>query len=169
MPRQDRVHAGARLTHFQSLGSSGSGSLPGPRTCSGGHLSSVFRPLLCGHLSWIPGLGSCLCNELSQPRPPSITPLITLPPFITALPSSLPRNHECKAHLGCSASPNPAWGPVQGNPSKGGSLNECRSDALGGWICSTNVAAAAKSLQSCPTLCDPRDSSPPGSPVPGIL
>ena len=29
--------------------------------------------------------------------------------------------------------------------------------------------AAAKSLQSCPTLCDPTDSSPPGSPVPGIL
>ena len=27
------------------------------------------------------------------------------------------------------------------------------------------AAAAAKSLQSCPTLCDPRDSSPPGSPV----
>ena len=33
----------------------------------------------------------------------------------------------------------------------------------------TAAAAAAKSLQSCPTLCDPRDSSPPGSPVPGIL
>ena len=31
------------------------------------------------------------------------------------------------------------------------------------------VAAAVKSLQSCPTLCDPIDSSPPGSPVPGIL
>ena len=31
------------------------------------------------------------------------------------------------------------------------------------------AAAAAKSLQSCPTLCNPRDSSPPGSPVPGIL
>ena len=31
------------------------------------------------------------------------------------------------------------------------------------------AAAAAKSLQSCPTLCDPVDSSPPGSPVPGIL
>ena len=29
--------------------------------------------------------------------------------------------------------------------------------------------AAAKSLQSCPTLCDPVDGSPPGSPVPGIL
>ena len=32
-----------------------------------------------------------------------------------------------------------------------------------------HAAAAAKSLQSCPTLCDPIDGSPPGSPVPGIL
>ena len=31
------------------------------------------------------------------------------------------------------------------------------------------AAAAAKSLQSCPTLCDPRDGSLPGFPVPGIL
>ena len=30
-------------------------------------------------------------------------------------------------------------------------------------------AAAAKSFQSCPTLCNPIDGSPPGSPVPGIL
>ena len=37
---------------------------------------------------------------------------------------------------------------------------------------STNLyffAAAAKSFQSCPTLCDPMDGSPPGSPVPQIL
>ena len=33
----------------------------------------------------------------------------------------------------------------------------------------TAAAAAAKSLQSCPTLCDPIDGSPPGSPVPEIL
>ena len=32
-----------------------------------------------------------------------------------------------------------------------------------------SAAAAAKSLQSCPTLCDPIDSSPPHFPVPGIL
>ena len=32
-----------------------------------------------------------------------------------------------------------------------------------------HAAAAAKSLKSCPTLCDPTDGSPPGSPVPGIL
>ena len=31
------------------------------------------------------------------------------------------------------------------------------------------AAAAAKSRQACPTLCDPTDGSPPGSPVPGIL
>ena len=40
------------------------------------------------------------------------------------------------------------------------------------WFCFKNnprfhTQAAAKSLQSCPTLCDPIDSSPPGSPVPG--
>ena len=33
----------------------------------------------------------------------------------------------------------------------------------------SSAAAAAKSLQSCPTLCNPIDGSPPGSPVPGIL
>ena len=36
-------------------------------------------------------------------------------------------------------------------------------------ITSAAAATAAKSLQSCPTLCDPVDGSPPGSPVPGIL
>ena len=38
------------------------------------------------------------------------------------------------------------------------------------WEMNTETAAAAaKLLQSCPTLCDPIDGSPPGSPVPGIL
>ena len=37
------------------------------------------------------------------------------------------------------------------------------------WKDKTAAAAAAKSLQSCLTLCDPLDGSPPGSPVPGIL
>ena len=35
--------------------------------------------------------------------------------------------------------------------------------------CFAAAAAAARSLQSCPTLCDPIDGSPPGFPVPGIL
>ena len=53
----------------------------------------------------------------------------------------------------------------------------CLLDSFGLECCSfvdlpseySAAAAAAKSLQSCLTLCDPIDSSPPGSPVPGIL
>ena len=40
--------------------------------------------------------------------------------------------------------------------------------ALASWII-LSAAAAAKSLQSCPTLCDPIDGSSPSSTVPGIL
>ena len=40
---------------------------------------------------------------------------------------------------------------------------------LSKWNTAAAAAAAAKSLQSCPTLCDSIDGSPPGSPVPGIL
>ena len=41
---------------------------------------------------------------------------------------------------------------------------------LGGYeIVKSAAAAAAKSFQSYPILCHPRDSSPPGSPIPGIL
>ena len=43
-----------------------------------------------------------------------------------------------------------------------------RGDCL--WKCGLYMgAAAAKSLQSCPTLCDPIEWSPPGSPIPGLL
>ena len=56
-------------------------------------------------------------------------------------------------------------------------MMNCRGDVtleylLNGHIPQFNPyypAAAAESLQSCPTLCDPLDSSPPGSPIPGIL
>jgi len=49
---------------------------------------------------------------------------------------------------------------------KQGNAKECSNYRTVTFI---SHAAAAKSLQSCPTLCDPIDSSPPGSPVPGIL
>ena len=50
-------------------------------------------------------------------------------------------------------------------------LDSCRACVLHHSIVqgSFTAAAAAKSLQSCPTLCDPGDGSPPGSPVPGLL
>ena len=44
-----------------------------------------------------------------------------------------------------------------------------RESALVGKGLDKRAAAAAKSLQSCLTLCDPIDGSPPGSPIPGIL
>ena len=45
----------------------------------------------------------------------------------------------------------------------GYNMDECFADLM------LSAAAAAKLLQSCPTLCDPIDGSPPGSPIPGIL
>ena len=45
----------------------------------------------------------------------------------------------------------------------------CRSRLIFNLYFNFAAAAAAKSLQSCPTLCDPIDGSPPGSTVPGIL
>ena len=46
---------------------------------------------------------------------------------------------------------------------------EVESESEVAQSCPTSAAAAAKSLQSCPTLCDSIDGSSPGSPVPGIL
>ena len=51
----------------------------------------------------------------------------------------------------------PDWAPIESDRMSL-NLHMC-------WV----AAAAAKSLQSCPTLCDPTDGSPPGSAVPGIL
>ena len=53
----------------------------------------------------------------------------------------------------------------------GDSSHEVKRRLLLGRKVMTNLDAdpAAKSLQLCPTLCDPIDGSPPGSPVPGIL
>ena len=53
-----------------------------------------------------------------------------------------------------------AWGMVFRDHSLGCGLAYCH------WVV---IASAAKSLQSCLTLCDPIDGSPPGSPIPGIL
>ena len=63
--------------------------------------------------------------------------------------------------LGCRAH----WDPLQIRVA--GALL-CPRD-MHGVLFSVAAAATAKSLQSCPTLCDPIDGSPPGSPVPGIL
>ena len=68
-----------------------------------------------------------------------------------------------------------SWTQLKQLSSSSNSIGICRwptyfqvlGEALS--IISSSAAAAANSLQSCPTLCDPRDGSPPGSPIPGIL
>ena len=78
----------------------------------------------------------------------------------------------CQAHLSMVFSRQEYWNglPI---PSPGDLLDtgiEPRSPALQADSLPTALQpAATKSLQSCPTLCDPIDGSPPGSPVPGIL
>ena len=59
-------------------------------------------------------------------------------------------------------SPNSEWKLLQLSSETHPEDSPCPDD-------SSAAAAAAKSLQSCLTLCDPIDGSPPGSPVPGIL
>ena len=49
------------------------------------------------------------------------------------------------------------------------SMGVSRQEYWSGVPLPSPITAAAKSLQLCPTLCDPREGSPPGSPVPGIL
>ena len=48
-------------------------------------------------------------------------------------------------------------------------MSELKWKGMGEFNSHDHAAAAAKSLQSCPTLCNPIDGSLPGSPIPGIL
>ena len=68
--------------------------------------------------------------------------------------SSQPRNQTHVSHISCT---------------EGEFLLAEPSGRLHRDAAAAAAVTAAKSLQSCPTLCDPIDGSPPGSPVPGIL
>ena len=67
---------------------------------------------------------------------------------------------SCLEPVCCSMSSSNCYMVVTWWPSKG-NMRPMKGDI--------NAAAAAKSLQSCPTLCNPIDGSPPGFPVPGFL
>ena len=86
----------------------------------------------------------------------------------------------CHAPLSMGFSRQEYWSglpcPPPGDlPDPGFKPASLRSPVLAGWLplmppgSPRLTAAAAKSPQSCPTLCNPIDGSPPGSPVPGIL
>ena len=61
--------------------------------------------------------------------------------------------------------PDPEIEPTSTSPALAGGFFTTSAT----WEALRTCTATAKSLQSCPTLCDPIDGSPPGSPVPGIL
>ena len=65
------------------------------------------------------------------------------------------KKHKERVSFGANVVSLPSWDSIQAGPESGNPA--------------AATAAAAKSLQSCLTLCDPIDGSPPGFPVPGIL
>ena len=94
-------------------------------------------------------------NKKKTPTPPAHKTLVVIPSHSQENCLSVCRDPKVLpvlAQLSC-------WSPVSPGSSGSTLLHLFLSFA----------AAAAESLQSCPTLCDPIDSSPPGSPVPGIL
>jgi len=86
-----------------------------------------------------------------------------LPPNVMVLLGT-PRYYNLKnqTYICCPKS----LGPSRPFPAPIHATDHCSDPDLG---VSSAAAAAAKSLQSCPTLCNPIDGSPPGSPIPGIL
>ena len=132
---------------------------------------------------------SALAGELPATRPPgkSLESVCSLCPW-QPITAGVPAHTDFQ--LLCLDQPRFRWSvPQQGSPAVLGSTSKrwCSSYHLRSWfircfLASPNIhaqvdilpdtpaaAAAAKSRQSCLTLCDPIDSSPPGSPVPGIL
>ena len=90
----------------------------------------------------------------------------------SGLPFSSPMRESKKWKLSCSVVSDlatPWTAAYQAPPSMGFSRQEYWSGVPLPSLPYLIAAAAAKSLQSCPTLCNPIDGSPPGSPVPGIL
>ena len=100
-----------------------------------------------------------MCNVLSHSVvSDSLQTMDCSPPGSSAIESSGQENW--------SGLPFPSPGDL---PDPGIEPGSPTSPTLAGGFFTTGNAAAAKALQSCLTLCDPIDGSPPGSPVPGIL
>ena len=83
---------------------------------------------------------------------------------VLPIPSNISSQLIYFIHSSCSLNSLPQMAPGLLFPHW--ELLDC---SLSLWVCFCFAAAAAKSLQSCPTLSDPTDGSPPGSAVPGIL
>ena len=171
----------SRQEHWSGLSFASAGDLPGPGITP----SSLVSPALAmdslqlchlGSLALLSQDASCSSRQLCiygrkekqgsrERKQPS---------------SPVPSISRGKSHLRSSQQTFPSLIESHENPSfKGGWEGKYsvvpasvvrgrqKKDML--LTCWVAAAAAAKLLQSCPTLCDPRDGSPPGFPVPGIL
>ena len=80
------------------------------------------------------------------------------------------RGGDLRVHA-CTTPEQPLGVILSGEALGGGSCPSLSLSFKGGWCvpCQRKATAAAKSFQSCSALCDPIDSSSPGSSVPGIL
>ena len=151
----------------------------------GAHLAWVSLPTLCSRCSWGPAarpLTVCLSrltSIFSAAYTPANVDMHTSCSFVYSAPSAgntLPAlsawpspRHMCLSRvltspcLGQNHPLSPRTLPVTAHSP----MLEPPPDSTA--LVRRQAAAAAKSLQSCPTLCDPIDGSPPGSPVPAIL
>ena len=105
-------------------------------------------------------------SSVAQSCPPLCNPMNRSMPGLP-VHHQLPEFTQTHVHRFCDAiqPSHPLSSPFPPSP------NPSQHQSLFQWVNSSHevAAAAAKSLQSCPTLCDPIDGSPSGSPVPGIL
>ena len=100
----------------------------------------------------------CVCVCVHSVVSDSVTPMDCSPPGTSVQGISQARRLEWVANQGIKPT------SLASCALAGGFFTSCAPAAA-----AAAAAATAESLQSCPTLCDPIDGSPPGSPVPGIL
>ena len=112
-----------------------------------------------------PGRPSVSTSEAPEP-PTALNPALQAPHRArVARAETPPHGAAGRADTARLADMNACWAPLN---------SKCPPSLLFQGLLPSEVlpfghAAAAKSLQSCPTPCDPIDGSPPGSPVPGVL
>jgi len=135
----------------------------------------TFKPPLAFICSWNKSLTPCcgstaLCQAQGPVRVSSLIlgadHLLMVQPVLVSFTFSMFPNTKTISVWHCvpfSPSGQPGSGPLSPFKSRLREVSPSPPNSL------SHVAAAAKSLQSCPTLCDPRNGSPSGSSIPGIL
>ena len=150
-------------------------SLTSPALAGGAFTTRATWEAHLGHAAAAKSLHSCptLCDPIDSSPPGSPVPGIlqarTLAWVAISFSNAWKWKVKGKSLSRVRPSATPWTAAYQALPFMGFSSQEYWSGCHRLLHLHAAAAAAAKSLQSCPTLCDPIDGSPPGSPVPGIL